>query len=58
MLHLYGADEAIGALWRSLDIRCTVYIDDGIVGAESNQMAKLASDILTSDLDQAGLVLK
>ena len=43
--------------WRSLGIRCIVYIDDGIVGAESHQAAKLASDIVTSDLDLSGLVL-
>ena len=43
--------------WRSLGIRCVVYIDDGIVGAESYQAAKLAGDTVTSDLDHSGLVL-
>ena len=43
--------------WRSLGIRAIVYINDGIVAAESESQCLEHEEIVLSDLKEAGFIL-
>ena len=43
--------------WRSMGLRCVVYIDDGICTAESEWECIAAKEAVWSDLDRAGFIL-
>ena len=43
--------------WRSMGLRCVVYIDDGITAASSEQKCRSDTSVVVSDLERAGFVL-
>ena len=43
--------------WRSLGLRCVMYIDDGICQASSEQKCRADTSAIVSDLERAGFVL-
>ena len=42
--------------WRSMGLRCVMYIDDGICGASSEQRCRSDTSTIVSDLEWAGFV--
>ena len=43
--------------WRSQGIKTIIYMDDGIVGAESKVQCAKCRDIVLDDIKRAGFVL-
>ena len=43
--------------WRSMGLRCVVYIDDGIGAARTETECVAARDVIISDLGEAGFIL-
>ena len=44
-------------LWRGIDIKAIIYIDDGIAASRCFELAKTASELIQNNLVSAGFVI-